>query len=145
MEYATSLFDAAHDRSLSSYLKAVSGIFEQSLLFFRSLTSPSSSKETLEAKAKEMTMRVFEPHIDLYLQEELDFFKRQAETEVETWEKRLSEQDASVESFYMSNFNRQADKSDFLSSFKKVVMMPVNVLPTFPIGTPFGCLGRLET
>lgn len=30
----------------------------------------------------------------------------------------------------MSNVNRKAAKQDFLSSFKKVVMMPVNVLPT---------------
>ncbi|KAH6689543.1 exocyst complex component Sec10-like protein [Plectosphaerella plurivora] len=145
MEYATALFDASHDRSPSSYLKAVAGIFEQTLLFFRSLTSPGSSKEMIEAKAKEMTLKVFEPHIDLYLQEELDFFTKHAETEVGTWEKRLSEQDASVESFYMSNFNRQADKTDFLTSFKKVVMMPVSVLPAFPIGGPFGSSSKTPT
>lgn len=28
--------------------------------------------------------------------------------------------------------NRQADKKDFMSSFKKVVMTPVNILPSFP-------------
>ncbi len=75
-------------------------------------------------------MKLFEPHLDLYLQEELDFFTKNAEDEVAEWEKKLSEQEASVESFYMSNFNRQADKKDFLTSFKKVVMMPVTVLPT---------------
>jgi recyclin-1 len=32
----------------------------------------------------------------------------------------------------MSNVNRQADKKDFMSSFKKVVMMPVNILPSLP-------------
>jgi len=35
----------------------------------------------------------------------------------------------------MSNINRSADKKDFLSSFKKVVMMPVTVLPSFTTTT----------
>ncbi|CAM1508485.1 Fc.00g053330.m01.CDS01 [Cosmosporella sp. VM-42] len=138
MEYATPLFDEAHERSLEAYLQGVSGIFEQTLLFFRSVTPPNGSKEDIQAKAKEMSLRVFEPHLDLYLQEELDFFTNHAETEVSVWEKKLSEQDSSLESFYMSNINRTVDKKDFLSSFKKVVMMPVTVLPSFPIGSPFG-------
>lgn len=34
----------------------------------------------------------------------------------------------------MSNVNRQADKADFLTSFKKVILMPVNAIP---IGAAF--------
>ncbi|KAL0944085.1 exocyst complex component sec10 [Colletotrichum truncatum] len=131
MDYITPLLDATHDRNLQSYLKAIAGLFEQCMLFFKSLTLPKMSKSSLEEKTKEMMLRVFEPHLDLYLQEELDFFTKHAETQVAEWEKKLSEQDASVESFYMGNFNRQADKKDFLSSFKKVVMMPVTALPSF--------------
>ncbi|KAK2065675.1 exocyst complex component Sec10 [Colletotrichum caudatum] len=131
MDYMTPLFDATHDQNRLSYLKAVAGVFEQGMLFFQSLAVPEAFKGSVEEKAKEMMLRVFEPHLDLYLQEELDFFTQRAETEVAEWEKKLSEQDATVESFYMGNFNRQADKKDFLSSFKKVVMMPVTVLPSF--------------
>ncbi|SPO00703.1 related to Sls2 protein [Cephalotrichum gorgonifer] len=137
MEYCTPLFDEAHERNILAYLKAVSGMSEHCLWFFQSLAPPSGTGEDLEAKAKELTLKTFEPHLDLYFQEELDYFTREIESEVAGWEKKLSEQDASVESFYMSNFNRQADKKDFLSSFKKVVMMPVTVLPAFPIGSPF--------
>ncbi|TDZ22594.1 F-box protein pof6 [Colletotrichum orbiculare MAFF 240422] len=131
MEYITPLFDATHDRNSQWYLKAVAGVFEQGMLFFKSLAPPKTQESNLEEKAKEMMLRVFEPHLDLYLQEELEFFTKHAESQVAEWEKKLSEQDASVESFYMSNFNRQADKKDFLSSFRKVVMMPVTVLPSF--------------
>jgi recyclin-1 len=141
MEYATPLFDEAHERSVGSYLQAVSGIFEQGMLFFQTLRLPKGSKESIETKANEMMLKMFEPHLDLYLQEELDFFTKHAETEVGQWEKKLSEQDATVESFYMANFNQQAEKKDFLTSFKKVVMMPVTVLPSLPglpIGSPFG-------
>ncbi|KAM4055920.1 exocyst complex component sec10 domain-containing protein [Hirsutella rhossiliensis] len=135
MEYTTPLFDECHERSIIAYLRAVSGVFEQTTRLFQSLMPPQTTPEDLAAKAKELLMRVFEPHLDLYLQEELDFFTKNAELEVSQWEKKLSEQDLSLESFYMSNINRSAEKKDFLSSFKKVVMMPVSVLPSFPMGS----------
>ena len=147
VEYATPLFDECHERSMASYLKAVSGVFEQCLQFLRTLEPPRGASERPdtehgEERARETALKVFEPHLDLYLQEELDFFTKHAEAQVAEWEKRLSEQDATVESFYMGNFNRQEDKKDFLSSFKKVVMMPVTVLPSLPgqlLGaSPFG-------
>lgn len=136
-EYATPLFDEAHARSIGAYLQVVSGLFEQNMLFFQSLAPPKASTRDLKETAKEMSLRVFEPHLDLYLQAELDFFTNHADAEVASWEKKLSEQDSTLESFYMSNFNRSADKKDFLSSFKKVVMMPVTVLPTSFMGSPF--------
>lgn len=137
MDYVTPLLDETHERDMPSYLKAVSGLFEQCMLFVRSLDPPKNSEGSLEDHAKEISLKVFEPHLDLYLQEELDSFTKYAEHQVGDWEQKLSEQDATVESFYMGNFNRRQDKNDFLSSFKKVVMMPVTVLPG-PIGSAFG-------
>ncbi|KAJ2990302.1 hypothetical protein NUW58_g3018 [Xylaria curta] len=130
MEYVTPLLDLTHDRHTASYLKAMSGLFEQCMQFVHSLELPSGSKLSVEDHAKAICLKVFEPHMDLYLQEELENFTTHAEREVSNWEQKLSEQDATVESFYMGSFNRQADKNDFLSSFKKVVMMPVSVLPS---------------
>ncbi|KAI0541001.1 exocyst complex component Sec10-like protein [Xylaria digitata] len=129
MEYVTPLLDLTHERRTAIYLKAVSGLFEQCMQFVQSLESPSGSNLSTEDHAKAICLKVFEPHMDLYLQEELEDFTAHAEREVSNWEQKLSEQDATVESFYMGSFNRQADKNDFLSSFKKVVMMPVSVLP----------------
>ena len=140
-EYTTPLFDETHERSVPSYLKAVSGVFVQSMQYFRNLKPPTGTTEKQADKVKELALGLFEPHMDLYLQEELDYFTKNAEDEVGEWEKKLSEQDASVESFYMANFNRQADKKDFLTSFKKVVMLPVTALPTslgLPLSSPFG-------
>jgi recyclin-1 len=130
MEYVTPLLDETHDRHAAAYLKAVSGLFEQCMQFVQSLEPPSGSDLSLEDYAKAICLKVFEPHMDLYLQEELEHFTAYAEREVINWEQKLSEQDATVESFYMGSFNRQADKNDFLSSFKKVVMMPVSVIPS---------------
>jgi recyclin-1 len=130
-EYITALFDEAHEVSIEVYLKAVAGVFEQALQLAMSLKPTKASKSNFEDETFRIINRCFEPHIDLYLQEELDFFKRQSAAEVEAWEKRLSEEELTTETFFMSNVSRQAAKRDFLTSFKKVVMMPVNVLPTF--------------
>jgi recyclin-1 len=133
-EYVTALLDDLHSRNKGLYLKAVAGLFEQCLAFARSLKPPTGSDEELEEHAKEIALHVFEQHLDLYLQDELDQFTLYAEREVANWDQRVSEQDLSVESFYMGNFNRRADKNDFLTSFRKVVMMPVTVLPFGGIG-----------
>jgi len=137
-DYVTLLFDEAHRRSMESYLKAVSGIYEQSLRFARSLQPTSTSSDEFYEAIDRVITKIFEPHIDLYLAGELDFFNHRSDAEVSEWERKLTEQDASRETLFMSNVNRQADKRDFLTSFKRVVMMPVNVLPTFPIYSPFG-------
>ncbi|KAF1357987.1 secretion pathway protein Sls2/Rcy1 [Lizonia empirigonia] len=129
-EYITSLFDEAHDVSTDVYLKAVAGVFDQASQLAISLKPTKGSKADFKEEAVRVISGCFEQHIDLYLQEELDFFKRKSVEQVEAWEKRLTEEEQTTETFYMSNVNRKAAKQDFLSSFKKVVMMPVNVLPT---------------
>ncbi len=129
-EYITPLFDEAHEVDVELYLKAVAGVFDQALQLTLSLKSTKGSKPDFQENATRTISRCFEPHIDLYLQEELAFFTLKSAAEVDVWEKRLSEEEHSTETFYMANVNRKAAKQDFLSSFKKVVMMPVNVLPT---------------
>jgi len=137
-EYLTTLFDEAHGTSLETYLKAVSTTYGQSQNFAKSLQPSINSDDTFDRTVDDVINKAFEPHMDLYLVEEMSFFKRNSEGQVADWERKLSEQDATMQSMFMSNVNRQADKRDFLTSFKKVVMMPVNVLPTFPMSSPFG-------
>lgn len=145
MEYTNTLFDECHERGLTAYLSAFSGVFEQATHFYKSLRPTAEQRDTIMVKSKEFLLKTFEPHMDLYLQEELEWFTKQAEDQVSDWEKKLSEQDTSLENFYMANINRSAEKKDFLSSFKKVVMMPVTVLPSFPIGSPFAAKPTAST
>ncbi len=142
-EYLTSLFNEAHRLSTEVFLKAVSATCDQCAEFAKSLRPTSVSGDDFYEAIDHAVTSVFKPHVDLYLKEELEYFREKSAAEVSDWEKRLSEQDASMQSMFMSNVNRQADKRDFLASFKKVVMMPVNVLPTFPMSSPFG--GRSAT
>ncbi|KAJ5493438.1 hypothetical protein N7539_002184 [Penicillium diatomitis] len=129
--FLTAIFDELHRSNMESYLTAVSVTFVQCLNLSESLLPIRSAGEESELSFDPVVIQIFEPHIDLYLAEELDFFRKGCEAAIDDWDRQLSEQAASAESFLMSNINRQADKRDFLTSFKKVIMMPVNILPGF--------------
>lgn len=129
--FLTAIFDELHRVDIEAYLTAVSGTFAQCLNFSDALLPIQNSTHDYDDFFDNVIVKVYEPHMDLYLAEELDHFKKGSETAVEDWDRQLSEQAASTESFLMSNVNRQADKRDFLTSFKKVIMAPVNILPSF--------------
>lgn len=132
--FLTSLFDELHRANIESYLQAVSGTFAQCLKFMLDLRPLRIKEEDLKEVVIRVLTQTYEPHLDLYLAEELDFFRKGCDATVEEWDRQLSEQAASAESFLMSNVNRQADKKDFLTSFKKVLMMPVTILPLPALG-----------
>lgn len=75
-EYLTALFDEAHRSNIEAYLKAVSITCEQCLEFAKSLRPTSASGDDFYEAVDEVIIGIFEPHIDLYLREELEFFKR---------------------------------------------------------------------
>jgi recyclin-1 len=146
-EYVTPILDEAHDRNLDQYLKAVTGLLKQSMDFGASLKpGKDSSSEDFTQDVVRVLARVFDPHVDLYLQEELDHARQRFNNEVETWEKHIQEQDAATETFFMSNINREADKRDFLSTFKKVILAPVSVIPSaFTTAKLVGMKATVET
>jgi len=129
--FLTAIFDELHRTNMESYLTAISITFIQCMNLSESLLPIRNSGENFDHYLDTVVAKIYEPHIDLYLAEELDFFRKRSQATVADWDRQLSEQAASTESFLMSNINRQADKRDFLTSFKKVIMMPVNILPSF--------------
>ncbi|EXJ96446.1 hypothetical protein A1O1_01572 [Capronia coronata CBS 617.96] len=131
LPFLSSLFADAQVRGTSVYLRIVSGTFAATRQFIETVALPSGVDDEALSRSTTVLGELFGPHLETYLAEELNSFRRKADSEVEQWDRALSEQAASTESFLMSNVNRQADKKDFMSSFKKVVMMPVNILPSF--------------
>ncbi|KAK6344014.1 F-box protein: endocytic membrane traffic, recycling ReCYcling 1 [Orbilia brochopaga] len=139
-EYVSPLLEELHDRDIETYLPSVTEIYVNVLQFSKAIKPAHGSKTNFSEDMTRLVIRIFEPHYDLYLQEELDHFKRLCEQEVESWEKKITDEYTATESFYMSNVNRQADKADFLTSFKKVILMPVNAIalpPMKPINITF--------
>ncbi|KAF3158076.1 F-box protein: endocytic membrane traffic, recycling ReCYcling 1 [Orbilia oligospora] len=132
-EYISPLLEESHDRDIESYLKCVTDIYFSVVQFSKSIHPAKGSEKNFMDEITKIVVRIFEPHYDTYLQEELDHFRRLCEEEVETWEKKITDEYTATESFYLSNINRQADKIDFLASFKKVILMPVNAIPLPPM------------
>lgn len=129
--FLSSLFEDARARSTSLYLRIMSGTFAATKQFIDEIALIGDADDATISRCDSILARIYGPLLDQYLAEELVFFRQKADAEVERWDRALSDQDASTENFLMSNVNRQADKKDFMSSFKKVVMMPVNILPSF--------------
>lgn len=129
--FLTALFQDARTRSTSVYLRVLSGSLQTTSKFVQDFALPENADEGMINRASAVLVKLFAPHLQSYLDEELAFFRQNAGREVERWDRNLAEQAASAESFLMSNINRTADKKDFMASFKKVVMMPVNILPSF--------------
>ncbi|OAP62478.1 hypothetical protein AYL99_04683 [Fonsecaea erecta] len=129
--FLSALFEDARTRGSSIYLRIISGTFQATRQFIENVALLEDVDETIIARCNAIGTKIFAPHLETYLAEELAFFRHKADSEVEQWDRALSEQAASTESFLMSNVNRQADKKDFMSSFKQVLMMPVNILPVF--------------
>lgn len=129
--FLSSLFEDAQTRGTSMYLRIISGTFAATTQFIQNVALPEEVDEATIARLNAIGGRIFAPHLETYLAEEIAFFRSKADSEVEQWDRALSEQAASTERFLMSHVNRQADKKDFLSSFKQVLMMPVSIFPVF--------------
>ncbi|RMZ78171.1 hypothetical protein DV738_g4084, partial [Chaetothyriales sp. CBS 135597] len=122
--FLAALFDDAQARAGSLYLKIISGTFAATRHFIVDNCLDPDSDELLIQRANAVVGRIYEPHLEGYLSQEFESFRLKAEREIEQWNRALAEQVASTESYLMSNINRSADKKDFLSSFKQVVMAP---------------------
>ena len=147
-EYITPLLSESRERNVEAFLKVMSGVFRQSILFSNALQPTRNAPKDYKDQVFKTIAAVFKPHVYYYVTEELAFFKAKADAEVKAWEKRLSDEAASTESIFMANINRQVVKRDFLSSFKKMVMMPVNAFPTIPmipLSSPFTLASKRQS
>ena len=88
-EYITPVLDEAHDRSLEMYIKAMASMWFETVKFYRALKPTKGSGDKFTEDVASIFGRIFEQHIDLYLQEELDYFRRKCEEEVGQWEKKV--------------------------------------------------------
>ncbi|KAJ5676049.1 hypothetical protein N7462_008946 [Penicillium macrosclerotiorum] len=114
--FLSAIFDELHRINIESYLTAISVTFVQCMNLSESLLPIRNSGEKFDQYLDSVVIKIYEPHIDLYLAEELDFFgkTRQQQLMIGT-----------------ANFQSKLPPPNFLTSFKKVIMMPVNILPSF--------------
>ena len=123
------LLDYLRPRSDETFLHLTSGFLRQYLRFMDSLDASTSGRVSRTHLA-DLVSATFTAYFEPYLETERERFEQLSKKEIDGWEQQRHQQEASVESWYMSNVNRQAAKRDFMSSFKRVLFAPVSALPT---------------
>lgn len=120
-EYFTPLLDELHDRDIETYLKAMAELWVNTQQFVNELKMvqyesekegegegkekeddrEEEERQKLREEARKVINHVFETHVDLYLQEEIDHFKKKCEEEVNAWEKKV----CTYECYTLNNAN----------------------------------------
>ncbi|KAK9377095.1 exocyst complex component Sec10-like protein [Lipomyces chichibuensis] len=141
-DYCLVLVDRSHEIDLDLYLQVVSGTYEALLQFAYSLlledrdTDDKALRETLRPfhlSVHAVIDRIYEQHVDLYLQEELDRFRAKCDGEVSRFDRKAAQQEQEQETILRNKYREMAilqdssgaEKFDFLTSFKKVLFLPV--------------------
>lgn len=92
-EYITPLLDEARERNVESYLEAMGALYTNIQQLAQSLKPVNCKTDEEVAKFREeagkVLDRTFETHVDLYLADELEYFKKKAELQVGVWEKKV--------------------------------------------------------
>ena len=144
-DYTTKLIDCAkHGGDIEVYLKAVVGTYHQWRRLVMYLTNPRDATDQFPLMLSNYVDKLFEPQIEPYLRAELDHYKKGCDTVVDSWKQKVSNliikktkyenmnEKNSPETAIQGSAIRENDKTNFLASFKKVILLPVSVLPTLP-------------
>ncbi|KAK9333397.1 exocyst complex component Sec10-like protein [Lipomyces starkeyi] len=141
-DYCLVLVDRSHEIDLDLYLQVVSGTYEALLQFAYSLLleDPDTDDKALREALRQFHLsvhaiidRIYEQHVDLYLQEELDRFRAKCDGEVSRFDRKAAQQEQEQETILRNKYREMAilqdisgaEKFDFLTSFKKVLFLPV--------------------
>ncbi|KAK9452688.1 exocyst complex component Sec10-like protein [Dipodascopsis uninucleata] len=156
-EYVSQVIQTCHDKcSLEIYLQVVSRLYSELLEFAYNILGPEdrtsdSKRNDLLVDIREFHLyvtividRIYEQHVDVYFQEELEEFKRKCQTEVDQFDRNVTKQQERAESIVRNKFRESQsqfpdsiDRFDFLNAFKKVLFLPVVAISNSTPGSKF--------
>lgn len=123
------VLESAREQETVYYLDAVPTIYVKLQTFTDALpSSVNGHQDKYKGALKRLLISQFEFHVDQFMQLELDSFETYANDLVDSWDKETHDKEIATEHYYLSNVTKEKDKRDFLSSFKDVLMMPINVI-----------------
>ncbi|KAG5355805.1 Recyclin-1 [Yarrowia sp. B02] len=123
------VLEAAREQETVYYLDAVPTIYAKLQTLTDALpSSVNGHEDKYKGALKRLLISQYEFHVDQFMQLELDSFETYASDLVDAWDKETHDKEVATEHYYLSNVTKEKDKRDFLSSFKDVLMMPINVI-----------------
>ncbi|EIW53768.1 uncharacterized protein TRAVEDRAFT_52892 [Trametes versicolor FP-101664 SS1] len=137
-EYVTSLLTRAREISNEIFLKATAASFKEAWRMVEVIMKVATAKDPQfpKTKAEDVVYRMFEPNMDEYLDEEVEFVKQSFEMTCRAWEKTLSEHRAVANASpntetarFLGSHNPAQVKRTVLASFTDVLLLPVTIVP----------------
>ena len=119
--YVNRLIDYAQQQSMRAYLLTLTGSYQHLLNLVKAL-------DTSGEAFLPMLQKIYEEHVSLYLEEEITILRTSASAQVTSWSQQIKNESQQTEDLFLSGINREVAKKNFLQSFTKVILMPVNVV-----------------
>lgn len=144
-DYISKLVDYAQQQNTHAYLLALTGSYQHLLNLVTRLSRKTddnavdqvklldvpvkqSSADEADPKLLRLLQKVYEEHVSYYLEEEVSELRKNVIKEVTNWDKQIKDESQQTEELLLSGVNREVAKKNFLQSFTKVILMPVNVV-----------------
>ncbi|KAG9099335.1 F-box protein: endocytic membrane traffic, recycling ReCYcling 1 [Ceratobasidium sp. UAMH 11750] len=139
-EYITPLLSRAREVGTGLYLQAAAASFVQAwrLVDATRKAGGENDKVITKNQAEDIIFRMFEEHMDEYLDEEVEVAKIAFDGICKDWERKLDAQTTrsiasaaspSTQARFLASHNPAQVKRNVLSSFTSVLLLPVTIVP----------------
>ncbi|KAI9288652.1 exocyst complex component Sec10-domain-containing protein [Umbelopsis sp. AD052] len=138
-DYLGIVLERARAIDLQLYLKVIASSLDSCLEFVDILTSETLPSRLEDERAKNILFKLFLPLMDDYLHDEIQYVKLASEKYINKWKASTSGMQGGPSSTTISNQNRESFKRKYLSAFKKIVSVPVELVSSAAtsISSPF--------
>ncbi|EKM56816.1 uncharacterized protein PHACADRAFT_118808 [Phanerochaete carnosa HHB-10118-sp] len=144
-EYTTSLLTRAREISNEIFLKASAASFREAWRMVEAIVEVSSARPATavtRTRAEDVVYRMFEPNMDEYLDEEVEYVKLCFDRICRAWERTVPTTPTAPheQARFLSSHNPAQVKRNVLASFTDVLLLPVTIVPrtTVAVGKAFG-------
>ncbi|QRW13146.1 exocyst complex component Sec10 [Ceratobasidium sp. AG-Ba] len=139
-EYIGPLLARAREVNIALYLQAAAAGFVQAwrLVDATRKASGENDKVITKTQAEDIIFRMYEEHMDEYLDEEVEVAKATFDQICKAWEQKLDAQTTrsiasgtspNTQARFLGSHNPAQVKRNVLSSFTNVLLMPVTIVP----------------
>ncbi|KAI8374177.1 exocyst complex component Sec10-like protein [Radiomyces spectabilis] len=144
-EYVAQLLATAHNNDTRLYLHTMSKVLDALRRLVEELTNEEMPTPIDKERGVNLLFKLFLPFLDDYLYEEKSYVEEECADSIAAWSSRsgIRREDATR----LSNQSRETFKRNYLSAFKKVIALPVDLVSTAAttIASPFQRAGTLPS
>ncbi|KAI5480581.1 f-box protein pof6 [Pseudohyphozyma bogoriensis] len=130
-DYITTLLADAQGLQQPLFLLATAATFGQVYRLVDAVLAvePKNEEYVTKERAEDVVFRMFEPHMDDYLQEEGEWIREVLEGMCGDWDQKTASDSAISDPTFLASQNPAMVKKNVLAGFTKVLLLPVTIIP----------------